>query len=827
MKSCSRSLWLLVGALLLGGAAPAYAGFSGTDVFLPSVGAKPGVPPAVWYTTVWVYNPNGTPANVTFYLLERQENLAPRTFTDTIPAGDTKRYDNAVKTMFGVETFGAIRVTSNVKVTVGSRIYSQSGTLENSVGQFFAAVPASFAIGAGQTTELLGVYGTQPRASSTFRYNFGFVETTGTGTCAVSVTLSDATGAPLASKSYTVKRFEQVQKAFKDEFPGMSLQNARLTVLVSSGAGRVIAFGSLVAQGSQDPSTMEMSFRDELLAENSAGGGTITGVTAGAGLSGGGTSGNVTVSVATGGITSAMLAVNSVDSGKIADASVGSADLANGAVTKAKLAASGGTSGQVLGTDGSNLVWQPASGGLTLPWSGNVSASGAAFEVTNQGSGAVAVRGVVGQGSAVYGQAGTGGVIMPGTQTESVAVVAIGLGDAWGVAAGSRSGIAVATASDTGTGVLGQSGWGRGVWGISSTGHGVHAVSESGYGLRAESSSGYGLVSTTATGDFAIRGQTGGSGVAVYGQSGSGIGVQGLSYGAGPGVVGGSTAGDGVKGDASAANKSGVYGVSNGTSGYGVFGRNSTTGFIGYLGGFDYPVYGERGTGSDGAILGKSMASNGTGVKGVADAGTNAWGVAGLSAQGYGVYGWSTTGKAGYFSSSVQVTGTLSKGGGAFQIDHPLDPENRYLYHSFVESPDMMNVYNGNVVLNQAGEAWVELPEWFEALNRDFRYQLTAIGAPGPNLFIADEIAANRFRIAGGQPGGKVSWQVTGIRQDPFANAHRIPVEEDKPLDERGSYLHPEAWGQPVERGVKWQRVPEKMLKLREAGRAPESARQP
>ncbi len=98
--------------VLLTLAAPCFAGFSGTDVFLPSVGARPGVPPAVWYTTVWVHNPNPTAANLTFYLLERQENLSPRSYTDTIPAGDTKRYDNAVKTFFGVEVFGAIRVTA-------------------------------------------------------------------------------------------------------------------------------------------------------------------------------------------------------------------------------------------------------------------------------------------------------------------------------------------------------------------------------------------------------------------------------------------------------------------------------------------------------------------------------------------------------------------------------------------------------------------------------------------------------------------------------------------------------------------------------------------
>lgn len=166
------------------------------------------------------------------------------------------------------------------------------------------------------------------------------------------------------------------------------------------------------------------------------------------------------------------------------------------------------------------------------------------------------------------------------------------------------------------------------------------------------------------------------------------------------------------------------------------------------------------------------------------------------------------TGAAGYFYGNVAISGTLSKGGGSFKIDHPLDPKNKYLYHSFVESPDMMNIYDGNIELDERGEAIVELPEWFDALNRDFRYQLTCIGGFAP-VFIQEEITANRFKIGGGQPGLKISWQVTGIRKDPFANAHRIPVEENKQPDEQGYYLHPDAYGQPPERGIEWARHPE------------------
>jgi hypothetical protein len=220
----------------------------------------------------------------------------------------------------------------------------------------------------------------------------------------------------------------------------------------------------------------------------------------------------------------------------------------------------------------------------------------------------------------------------------------------------------------------------------------------------------------------------------------------------------------------------GVYGVNTSAAGtnHGVKGENQST---------------EGGSG----VFGSSP------FVGVWGYSSGLWGVYGYStaAGGSGVYGTAigANSKAGYFSGNVTVTGTLSKGGGSFLIDHPLDPENKYLLHSFVESPDMMNVYNGNVVLDEAGEARVDLPSWFEALNRDFRYQLTPLGAPGPNLHILREIQENAFAIAGGTPGLKVSWQVTGIRKDPYAETHRIPVEMEKPPEEKGTYLHPAEYG--------------------------------
>jgi hypothetical protein len=238
-----------------------------------------------------------------------------------------------------------------------------------------------------------------------------------------------------------------------------------------------------------------------------------------------------------------------------------------------------------------------------------------------------------------------------------------------------------------------------------------------------------------------------------------------------------------------------------GSSDYGAYGRHNSSGNWGYLGSSFYAAYGRNNTsgnsgfigGDSSAVYGVAAVENGYGVAGIANSGTNAT----------GVYGESSSGTAGRFYGKVHVTGNITKGGNcSFKIDHPLDPANKYLAHCAVESPDMKNMYDGTVVLDANGEAWVQLPEWFEALNKDFRYQLTAIGAPGPNLYIAEEISGNAFKIAGGPAGMKVSWQVTGIRQDAWANAHPYQVEEDKPENERGYYQSPESFGQPREMGI-------------------------
>jgi trimeric autotransporter adhesin len=244
-------------------------------------------------------------------------------------------------------------------------------------------------------------------------------------------------------------------------------------------------------------------------------------------------------------------------------------------------------------------------------------------------------------------------------------------------------------------------------------------------------------------------------------------------------------------------------GPSNGTSssaigigGSGVLGLGGAGAGVDDEGGSGVTANGGNATGQSGKGGNGVTANGGNGVEGgdgiAAYAGAGSGGI-----DGNGIYamgGDGTDTYAGYFDGDVDVLGTLSKSSGSFKIDHPLDPANKYLYHSFVESPDMKNIYDGTVVTDGSGTAVVTMPAWFEALNTDFRYQLTTIGQPA-QAWIASEIVNGSLTIKTSKPGVKVSWQVTGTRQDAWANAHRIQVEVNKSQRDQGHYIHPELFG--------------------------------
>ncbi len=359
-------------------------------------------------------------------------------------------------------------------------------------------------------------------------------------------------------------------------------------------------------------------------------------------------------------------------------------------------------------------------------------------------------------------------------------------------------------ASSTTTGAAGVTGFE-----LATTGQ-VYGVS-GGTNSTTTNASGVNGFEGAATGQvFGVRGSTNSTTNYSSGVSGYEGATSGQVSGVAGGTASNTTGASGVTGNASATTGT-VYGVSGYTpsvAGVGVLGTayassGNTTGVMGStvspngIGAFGDSTSTSGGTG----VLGQTESTSG-GTAGIFVAhGGGGLLLSGLTGSTYVSKFTVDAAGNGFYAGNLNVTGKLTKGSGSFKIDHPLDPANKYLSHSFVESPDMMNVYNGNITTDRHGLATVNLPDYFEALNGDFRYQLTVIGQFAQAI-VAKKIAGNRFVIRTSKPGVEVSWQVTGIRHDAYADAYRIPVEEDKSAGEQGYYLHPEVFGQPESKSI-------------------------
>ena len=334
-----------------------------------------------------------------------------------------------------------------------------------------------------------------------------------------------------------------------------------------------------------------------------------------------------------------------------------------------------------------------------------------------------------------------------------------------------------------------------------------------------------GVYGKVNTGD-GVRGE-GKTEVAGFGSDGAGLGIGGL------GVFGRGGSAGGLGGDGVAA----VGGDSGGLAGLGVNARggNSSTsdgghgvlasgggGGVGKTGGDGVFANGGSGSNLGGAGVtaegGNSSADNGGhGVEafGGGGSGVGKTGGDGIFAQrGTGSNG-ATNGRAGTFVGDVLVQGNFSATGAKmFKIDHPLDPENKYLNHAAIESSEVLDIYSGNITTDQNGDAIIGLPEWFEAVNQDFRYQLTVVGQFAQAI-VANKIQGNRFMIKTNAPNVEVSWQVTGVRSDAVMKKYTFKAEEEKAERERGYYLTPEVFNQPEEKSIEWARHPEMMQRLK------------
>jgi len=318
--------------------------------------------------------------------------------------------------------------------------------------------------------------------------------------------------------------------------------------------------------------------------------------------------------------------------------------------------------------------------------------------------------------------------------------------------------------------------------------------------IQAETNSSTGTVAavigSTTGGAYAIAGQVQSSATAfsaVYGSNlrvSGGVGVEGTGF-------------------------NGVAGDGNSTQGFGVFGENNLAASGTRTGGTQLAA----GVGSIGfvGVLGQTAINDGAGVLGTNLGATRngTFDNPGVEGQGFtGVLGQTNTPNVGFgvlsggdigATGDIIAAGNVTAGGfKPFRIDYPLDPANKFLFHFAIESDEVLNLYRGTIPLDANGEAVIELPVYFESVNKNYSYQLTPIGASTPGLFVKSEIQNQQFIIAGGQPGQKISWQVTAERNDPYTANHpekKLAIQ-DKAPHQVGKYVHPEEYGKTMEDAI-------------------------
>jgi hypothetical protein len=336
---------------------------------------------------------------------------------------------------------------------------------------------------------------------------------------------------------------------------------------------------------------------------------------------------------------------------------------------------------------------------------------------------------------------------------------------------------------------------------VGSTDYGIMGANSSGYfgylgkndqGAAGQSSAGnLGILGTS---NYGVMGQHTSNNVGYIG--GSNRAVEGVHSGGSFGYLGSS--GSGVWGQYTNGN----FGIL-GSNDYGVFGQSGTSaavhgvhngGNYGYIGNVNHGVYGANANGNNG-ILGASDAA----VKGNA-----------------------SSGDAGYFSGNVHVSGSVNKAACSFLIDHPLDPENKWLRHTCMESPEPLVVYRGRARLDGGGQSVVEMPKYFVALTKEDQASIHLTPVGRPFMTGAEWNPGFRSLTVYGEAGREVFWEVLAERDDPVIHQLAQPVEEDKVPEERGYYLHPKAFGLSDTRNVEWVRNPEMMR----AGKATSEMRQ-
>jgi hypothetical protein len=262
-----RKTVAVLGFLMLAGSV--FATVPGVELYVPAVGHGLGQivngVQAWWRGDVWVFNPSTTqPATVDIFLLLRnQGNPTPTSQRITVNPGETRYLPDIVGITFGLDnTFGGLRIVSNIPVVVSGTSYDANVTVvgkgQGTAGQFFSGIPASFAIGLGDDTDVVGLDQDGFQTSGNWRSNLAFVETTG-NPVDLTIYRIDSNGTVLGSIPYHLEGYQVSQINYVvTSIVNTTGTNQRIHVAVTGGTGHVIANASRVDNRTGDPSTVEM-----------------------------------------------------------------------------------------------------------------------------------------------------------------------------------------------------------------------------------------------------------------------------------------------------------------------------------------------------------------------------------------------------------------------------------------------------------------------------------------------------------------------------------------------------------------------------------------
>ncbi len=495
----------------------------------------------------------------------------------------------------------------------------------------------------------------------------------------------------------------------------------------------------------------------------------------------------------------------------------------------------GGGGSQTLTLTGNTLT---ISGGNTVDLSsiaGTQGATGPAGPAGPTGStgpvgadGATGATGPAGPAGGPAGPTGAAGPIGPAGPTGPAGATGAGVAGPTGPAGatGPTGATGVTGPTGVGGGTLDQAydfntpGGGRtitadaGAVTINTSGSGVSAftIAHSGTGTAINASgtnagNTFSVVQATtngATGTGAIIGNSNSAAYGVVAQLESTGTAESALYGSnlrtngGHGVLGRGF--NGVVGETSRNNGNAVFGLNNSTGPFSIPNAQIAAGVTGQ--GF-YGSIGQTVNDGGNGVFGLNAVTNGTNNDNPGVSGLGNVGVLGTSnnATGFGLLSADDVGAVGglFANGNLAVGGTKN-----FRIDLPSDPANKYLYHFSIESDEVLNIYRGNIVLDANGQATVTLADYVADVNTNFSYNLTAIGGSAPGLYVASEFNNGTFQIAGGVPGQKISWQLTGERNDPYLqqNPQQKLAVRNKPAHEVGFYVHPQAYGFDASKGV-------------------------